>query len=95
MQTIKNSLLAVFLMIMLAACSKATQGNYDKIENDMQREQVHKILGAPDEVNSSSLGSLSFSSETWKGRDHTISIQYANGRVKMKHISANETKENQ
>ena len=59
----------------------------------MPRAEVHSILGKPDEVNSSSIGSLSFSSETWKGRDHTISIQYANGNVKMKNISANQEQE--
>lgn len=93
MQTTKHLLLSLLLVLAVAACSRATQDNYNKIETDMAREQVHKILGKPDEVNSSSLGSLSFSSETWQGRDHTISIQYANGKVKMKHISANKEQE--
>lgn len=95
MRTVRSGLVILLLAMGLAACSKATQDNYNKIENDMTREQVHQILGAPDEVNSSSLGSLSFSSETWQGRDHTISIQYANDRVKMKHISAKQEKEQQ
>ena len=34
-----------------------------------------------------------FSSENWKGREHTISIQYANGKVKLKSISANQQDE--
>lgn len=90
MQQLKNAFLALFLVLVLAACSKANQENYDKIEADMPRAQVHSILGKPDEVNSNSIGSLSFSSENWKGREHTISIQYANGKVKLKSISANQ-----
>ena len=93
MQSIRCSLLALFMALLIVGCSRATQDNYNKIETDMTREEVHAILGAPDEVNSSSIGSLSFSSETWQGRKHTISIQYANARVKLKHISANEDKE--
>lgn len=93
MQQLKCALFALLLALAVAACSRATQENYNKIETDMTQEEVHRILGAPDEVNSSSLGSLSFSSETWRGRDHNISIQYANGKVKLKHIGANDKKE--
>ena len=93
MQSLKSGFLALFFLLVLAACSKATQDNYNKIEADMSREQVHSILGKPDEVNSNSIGSLSFSSENWKGREHTVSIQYANGRVKLKSISANQESE--
>ena len=86
-------LAAMLMVVSLMACSKATQDNYNKVEADMTRAEVHGILGKPDEVNSSSIGSLSFSSETWRGRDHTISIQYANDSVKLKHISAKEKQE--
>ncbi len=80
----------VLMAILLIACSKATQDNFDKVEADMSREEVHSILGPPDEVNSTSFGKVSFTSETWKGRKHTISIQYANDKVKMRNISVNE-----
>lgn len=90
---INKLILSLVVALALVACSKATQDNFNQVENDMSREQVHGILGSPDEVNSSSFGSVSFTSETWKGRDHTISIQYANDKVKMKHISANEKQE--
>lgn len=93
MQKLIHLLAMLALLAGLTACSKATQENYDKIENDMPRSQVHEILGKPDEVNSSSLGSLSFTNDSWQGRDHTISIQYANDKVKLKHISAQEEQE--
>ena len=88
MRSLQLFLISLLLVIGLVACSKVNQENFDQIETDMTRAQVHEILGKPDEVNSSSIGALSFSSETWLGRDHTISIQYANGKVKLKNISA-------
>lgn len=85
----KHTLTALVLSatLLLAGCSRATQDNFDQVETDMTREQVHALLGKPDEVNSSSLGSFSLSSETWLGRRHRISVSYANGQVKMKSIT--------
>ena len=78
---------------LLLGCSKATQENYNKVESGMSQEEVYGILGKPDEVNSGSIGSLTASSETWRGRDHTISVKFANGEVKMKSITANQKEE--
>lgn len=83
-------MLALGLMV---GCSKANQDNYQKVESGMKRDEVYSILGKPDEVNSGSIGSLTASSETWKGKDHTISVKFANGEVKMKSITANKEEE--
>ncbi len=78
---------------LLAGCSRATQDNYNKVESGMSQDEVYAILGKPDEVNSGSIGSLTASSETWFGSDHTISVKFANGEVKMKSITANQKEE--
>lgn len=78
---------------LLVGCSKANQDNYQKVESGMTQEEVYSILGKPDEVNSGSIGSLTASSETWNGKDHTISVKFANGEVKMKSITANREEE--
>lgn len=83
----------VLAVALLAGCSKATQDNYQKVESGMSRSEVYNILGKPDEVNSGSIGSLTASSETWQGNDHTISVKFANGEVKMKSITANKAEE--
>ncbi len=91
----KRLLLCISLLALLtlAACSKVSQENYSKVESGMDHDQVYSILGKPDEVNSGSIGSLTASSETWVGKDHTISVKFANGEVKMKSITANEQEE--
>lgn len=85
--------ISLLFFALLAGCSKATQDNYNKIESGMSHEEVYSILGKPDEVNSGSIGSLTASSETWQGKDHTISVKFANDEVKMKSITANEDEE--
>ncbi len=83
----------VFCFAVLMGCSKVSQDNYNKVESGMSHEQVYSLLGKPDEVNSGSIGSLTASSETWIGSDHTISVKFANGEVKMKSITANTDEE--
>lgn len=83
-------LLAIALVL---GCSKVSQENYNKVESGMSQEEVYSILGKPDEVNSGSIGSLTASSETWIGKDHTVSVKFANGEVKMKSITANSKEE--
>lgn len=80
-------------LALLVGCSKVSQDNYNKLESGMTQDQVYSILGKPDEVNSGSIGSLTASSETWKGKEHTISVKFANGEVKLKSITANTEEE--
>lgn len=88
----KPALLVIPLLsiAILLGCSRATQDNYNKVESGMSQDEVYSILGKPDEVNSGAIGSLTASSETWHGKDHTISVKFANGEVKMKSITANQ-----
>lgn len=71
------ALLAVLLA--LSGCSKVTQENYAKLEAGMNRVQVEKLLGKPEEC----AGALGMSSCTWGDKNRFISIQFAGDQVMM------------
>lgn len=73
-------------LLVLAACSRATPGNYQKIDAGMTREQVYEILGKPDAVSGGGIGGFTMSAETWNGRDHIIVIDFAGDKVAFKSI---------
>ncbi|MGH8539867.1 MAG: DUF3862 domain-containing protein [Stenotrophobium sp.] len=70
----------------LAACSRTTADNYAKIEAGMSQDQVHAILGKPDTVSGGGIGTLTMTSETWKGDSQTINITFAGDKVALKNI---------
>jgi hypothetical protein len=74
------------LALMLAACgSKLTQNNIDKVDSGMSRQQVHALLGKPDETVTDDIGGLmKLTRETWKGRPGTLVITYSNDEVALK-----------
>ncbi|PPE73505.1 hypothetical protein C3942_11910 [Solimonas fluminis] len=74
--------------LVLAACSRVTPENYERVEAGMKREDVHAILGQPDEVSGGGFGGLSVSTETWKGRKHVVQVSYGGDTVVIKHIDA-------
>jgi hypothetical protein len=70
---------------MLTACgSKVNEANFERIETGMPKEEVYKILGAPDESSSVTIGGMSGAAATWKGKEATISIQFLNDKVTAK-----------
>lgn len=72
--------------LLLAACSKVTPQNYQRVEAGMKREEVHAILGQPDEASGGGIGGLSVSTETWKGPKHVVQISYGGDAVVIKNI---------
>jgi len=81
-------LLPVFVAVaalVLSCGSKINQSNFDKIENDMTREDVIDILGEP--TDSADVGFAGFSGgmSSWSDDDgNIITIQFGNGKVKGK-----------
>lgn len=76
---------AVAAALALAGCgSSVNQENFDRIKAGMTKQEVTAILGKPDETSGFSLGSLSGESATWKGKDASIDIQFANEKVLSK-----------
>jgi hypothetical protein len=76
--------------LLVAACGGVSAENYQKIQNGMSREEVHKLLGKPDDVSGAGIGELSFATEKWKGRGQTIHVTFLNDQVKTKSIGSTE-----
>ena len=55
---IKSILLVLPLILLLAACSKLTKENYEKLEAGMSQKEVNAIIGAADNCNTT-LGTVS------------------------------------
>lgn len=89
MDIIARFFVVVFVGL-LAACEQGvlgpTQEDFRQVKAGMSRDQVHDLLGDPDEVDSASIGSLSGTAEIWRGEAHRLSVQYLNGEVKYTDI---------
>lgn len=81
----RGALLAA-LVLWLAACSRVTPENYNKLQAGMTREEVYAILGKPDDVGGGGIGRLEMSTENWRGRGHSISITFGNDKLVLKSI---------
>jgi hypothetical protein len=76
--------LAFAALLLLAACSRVTQDNFNKVQDGMTEQEVSAILGSPTESSSGSLLGISGTSSTWTGGDAVITIQFVNGKVALK-----------
>jgi hypothetical protein len=74
----------LMLVLLLAACSKVTQENYQKIEEGMTEEQVVALLGKPTETNSVSVLGVSGSVSRWVADDAVITVRFVNGKAGIK-----------
>jgi len=76
-------------VLLLSACfSKVTLDNYNSVNEGMSLSEVVNILGEPNDSSDINLGIASASSNTWKGENgETITIQFFNGKVKLKNFS--------
>jgi outer membrane protein assembly factor BamE (lipoprotein component of BamABCDE complex) len=86
----KHWVLTIVLGLALVACgSKVSQESYEKVRNDMSTEQVNDILGKPTKVSSFGIGDMSATTAQWVGKTHTITVTFANDKVKMKSYAEN------
>jgi len=89
MKFIRNLSILLFY-IFLVACSRVTEDNYNRIESGMEETAVIKILGEPDKSSSMGIGPLSGKSSVWDDGKVRISIQFFNGKVKLKNFGVSE-----
>lgn len=80
----KALLAALVLALALAACSKVTQENFARVQDGMSEQEVHAILGKPTESTSVTILGLSGTSSKWVAGDAVVTIQFANGKVRLK-----------
>ncbi|BAK77135.1 putative lipoprotein [Pseudogulbenkiania sp. NH8B] len=81
------TLLALFLV----ACSKVTPANFEKIQEDMTRQQVAELLGEPADVSSASLLGFSGGTATWRHGKTVITVRFVNDKVVSKQIDTAAT----
>jgi hypothetical protein len=79
-----TKLAVLLLALALAACSKVTAENYARIQDGMSEPEVHAILGKPAESSSVTILGLSGTSSKWTADGAVITIQFANGKVRLK-----------
>ena len=70
--------------LLLFACSKLTQENFDKIHPDMRMQEVVSILGEPTRSESLNIAGISGTSATWVQNNVEINIQFLNDKVTVK-----------
>jgi SmpA / OmlA family len=75
---------ALFLTVMLGACSRITQENFLKIQDGMSEQEVASLLGSPTESNSMNVLGVSGTASRWVGKDAVITVRFVNGKVAVK-----------
>jgi uncharacterized membrane protein len=73
-------------ILLLAACSKITQENFDRIQDGMSEQEVAAILGSPTETSSGSILGISGTSSKWAGGGAVIMIRFVNGKVALRNF---------
>lgn len=79
-------------LLLLSACSKVNADNYAKISSGMTRDEVHGILGSPDDASGGGIGDLTMTTETWKGGKQTIRINFVGDKVALKSLTGKDDK---
>lgn len=82
-----NKLLLFVMFMMLFACSRVTQENFEKVENHMSMDEVVAILGKPHHSERMNLGGISGISAEWRDDNGEIDIQFLNDKVIVKSFS--------
>ena len=78
-------LIASALTLLLAACgSKVSEENFARIQDDMSEQQVIDLLGKPTQTSSMSVLGVSGTAARWTADGATISVQFVNGKVRLK-----------
>lgn len=91
MKALSKPLAVMLLALFLLACSKVTPTNFEKIQDDMTRQQVIEILGEPSDVSSASLLGFSGGTATWRDGKTVITVRFVNGKVVSKQIDTATT----
>lgn len=84
--------LAAFLAVLaFVACSKITPENYERVKEGMTEAEVTAILGPPTESSAMSILGITGQSSRWAGKESLITVQFVNGKVRVKNLLRNET----
>lgn len=87
LKMIRNSFLTALACLMLFACSKVSQDNFEKVKPNMTMKEVVSILGEPTSSESINIAGISGTSAIWKDNNAEIDIQFLNDKVTVKSFS--------
>lgn len=77
--------LALALVVVgLAACSRISEENFNKVRDGMGEPEVLALLGTPTESSSVSVLGISGTASRWVAKDAVITVQFVNGKVRGK-----------
>lgn len=76
--------LVLSALLLVAACSKVTQENFDKLRDGMTESEVHALLGSPSSSSSVQIVGVSGTASKWQGSDALITVRFVNGKVALK-----------
>lgn len=91
MRPARHLLAAVLAALLLAACSKITAENFERVKEGMTEAEVTAILGAPTESSAMSILGISGQSSRWAGKDAVITVQFVNGKARIKNLVRTES----
>jgi hypothetical protein len=74
-------LFVLFVLLFLAACSKITTENYQKISTGMTRSEVVALLGEPTSTESGSFLGIEGESAGWQNGNLQIKAQFVNQKL--------------
>ena len=80
----RNALIALLSVFVLAACSKVNQENFLKVREGMSEEEVIALLGRPAESNSVNVLGISGTASRWVSGKAVITVRFVNGQVAFK-----------
>lgn len=89
----KKLLILLAAALWLAACSRATAENYEKLKVGMKKDEIHRVLGKPGKVEGGGIGPVDFSVETWTNDPIVITLTFEGDTLAMKSISGAPKKE--
>jgi hypothetical protein len=72
------------LALLLAACSRITADNFEKIQDGMSEAEVRALLGNPTESSSVTVLGVSGTASRWTSGDAEIIVRFINGKVALK-----------
>ncbi len=82
----RRAAVAAAAALLLAACSKITADNFNRIQDGMTQPEVQAILGEPTESSSIQVATLTGTSSTWTDKNASITVRFVGGKVVMKNF---------
>lgn len=94
MRLFNKALLILIISLTLFACSRVTQENFNKLQQNMTVGEVTAILGEPTSSDSVNIAGISGTSTVWKSNQAEITIQFINDKLIAKSFNKSGDQKN-